>query len=55
MLDAIATVLGKVFDLVGKAVTDKDKKNEIEKELELAANKIETLHHKDEAHIPKKC
>ena len=47
MLDVIGSVLGKVLDLVGKAVQDKDKKNEITKELELAANEIEKLHHKD--------
>ena len=47
MLDVIGTAFNKILELINKRVENKDAKNEIEKELQLAANEIEKLHHKD--------
>ena len=47
----ILSVIGKVFDkimeVVSKRVPDKDKQEEIEKELRLARNEIEKVHFED--------
>ena len=47
MLGVISGVLNKVLEIIGKRVEDKDTKNEIERELKIASNEIEKLHHQD--------
>lgn len=47
ILDVIGEAFNKVIELINKRVPDKDKQEEIRKELQLAANEIEKVHFED--------
>jgi hypothetical protein len=47
ILDVVSKAFDKIMEVVSKRVVDKDKQEEIRKELKLAANDIEKVHFED--------